>query len=197
MKILFATNNKNKLSEVRSILGDSYDVLSLEDILFYEEIPEPFDTIRQNSEYKAEYFFQKTKLTCIAEDSGLEVESLQGKPSAFSARYAGEDRNDIRNYEKVLKELEGIENRKARFVSIFTYKSSTTCQCFEGEMEGNIALEPKGINGFGYDPIFIPIGGNCTNAELSKEEKNQISHRKKALEKLIDFMLSKNNSDAQ
>ena len=185
------------MSEVRNILGDDYNVLSLEEIQFQEEIPEPFATIRQNSMYKAAYFFQKTQLTCIAEDSGLEVEYLNGKPSAFSARYAGEDRNDIRNYEKVLKELEGVENRKARFVSIFTYKSSTACECFEGEMEGTIAFEPKGINGFGYDPIFIPIGGNYTNAELSKEEKNQISHRKKALTKLIDYMLSKNNSDAK
>jgi XTP/dITP diphosphohydrolase len=186
-KLLFATSNANKLREVREILVNQYEVLSLKDIDWNEEIPEPFDTIRENSIYKANYFFEKMGMDCISEDSGLEVEALDGRPSAYSARYAGESRNDIQNYQKVLAEMQGESNRTARFKSIITYKTDTICETFEGEMLGNIGFEPKGSNGFGYDPIFIPEGKNQTNAELTSEEKNAISHRKKALVKLVDF----------
>jgi XTP/dITP diphosphohydrolase len=126
-------------------------------------------------------------MDCISEDSGLEVEALDGRPSAYSARYAGESRDDIQNYQKVLAEMQGESNRTARFKSIITYKTDTICETFEGEMLGNIGFEPKGSNGFGYDPIFMPEGKNQTNAELTSEEKNAISHRKKALAKLVDF----------
>jgi XTP/dITP diphosphohydrolase len=186
-KLLFATSNANKLREVREILVNQYEVLSLKDIDWNEEIPEPFDTIRENSIYKANYFFEKMGMDCISEDSGLEVEALDGRPSAYSARYAGESRDDIQNYQKVLAEMQGESNRTARFKSIITYKTDTICETFEGEMLGNIGFEPKGSNGFGYDPIFIPEGKNQTNAELTSEEKNAISHRKKALAKLVDF----------
>lgn len=186
-KLLFATSNANKLKEVREILVNQYEVLSLKDIDWNEEIPEPYDTIRENSVYKANYFFEKMGIDCISEDSGLEVEALDGRPSAYSARYAGESRDDIQNYQKVLAEMQGETNRTARFKSIITFKTETICETFEGEMLGRIGFEPKGSNGFGYDPIFMPEGKNQTNAELTSEEKNAISHRKKALAKLVDF----------
>ncbi len=184
-KLIFATSNAKKIQEVRGILGSSYEVLSLADINFEGEIPEPFDTIRENSIHKANFFFEKTNLPCIAEDSGLEVDALDGRPSAYSARYAGEERNDITNYKKVLSELGESENRKARFISIITYKNKEREDVFEGNMEGCIAINPRGENGFGYDPIFIPDGYTKTNAELSPEEKNAISHRRKALDELV------------
>ena len=186
-KLLFATSNANKLKEVREILVNQYEVLSLKDIDWNEEIPEPYDTIRENSVYKANYFFEKMGIDCISEDSGLEVEALDGRPSAYSARYAGESRDDIQNYEKVLAEMQGETNRTARFKSIITYKTVSICETFEGEMLGTIGFEPKGSNGFGYDPIFMHEGKNQTNAELTSEEKNAISHRKKALAKLVAF----------
>ena len=187
-KLIFATSNAKKIQEVRGILGSSYEVLSLADINFEGEIPEPYDTIRENSIYKANFFFEKTNLPCIAEDSGLEVDALDRRPSAYSARYAGEERNDITNYKKVLTELGESENRKARFISIITYKNKEREVVFEGNMEGEIAKSPLGSNGFGYDPIFIPDGYNKTNAELSLEEKNAISHRKKALDELVRYL---------
>ena len=186
-KLLFATSNANKLKEVREILVNQYEVLSLKDIDWNEDIPEPFDTIRENSIYKANYFFEKMGMDCISEDSGLEVEALDGRPSAYSARYAGESRDDIQNYQKVLAEMQGESNRTARFKSIITFKTETICETFEGEMLGTIGFEPKGSNGFGYDPIFMHEGKNQTNAELTSEEKNAISHRKKALAKLVAF----------
>ena len=189
-KFIFATSNAKKIQEVRGILGSSYEVLSLADINFEGEIPEPYDTIRENSIYKANFFFEKTNLPCIAEDSGLEVDALDRRPSAYSARYAGEERNDITNYKKVLTELGESENRKARFISIITYKNKEREVVFEGNMEGEIAKSPLGSNGFGYDPIFIPDGYNKTNAELSLEEKNAISHRKKALDELVRYLRS-------
>jgi len=187
-KLIFATSNAKKIQEVRGILGSSYEVLSLADINFEGEIPEPFDTIRENSIHKANFFFEKTNLPCIAEDSGLEVDALDGRPSAYSARYAGEERNDITNYKKVLSELGESENRKARFISIITYKNKEREDVFEGNMEGCIVMNPRGENGFGYDPIFIPDGYTKTNAELSPEEKNAISHRRKALDELVRYL---------
>jgi XTP/dITP diphosphohydrolase len=187
-KLIFATSNAKKIQEVRGILGSSYEVLSLADINFEGEIPEPYDTIRENSIHKANFFFEKTNLPCIAEDSGLEVDALDGRPSAYSARYAGEERNDITNYKKVLSELGESENRKARFISIITYKNKEREDVFEGNMEGCIAMNPRGENGFGYDPIFIPDGYTKTNAELSPEEKNAISHRRKALDELVRYL---------
>ena len=189
-KLIFATSNAKKIQEVRGILGSSYEVLSLADINFEGEIPEPYDTIRENSIYKANFFFEKTNLPCIAEDSGLEVDALDGRPSAYSARYAGEERNDITNYKKVLTELGESENRKARFISIITYKNKEREDVFEGNMDGCIAMSPRGENGVGYDPIFIPEGFTKTNAELSLEEKNAISHRKKALDELVRYLRS-------
>lgn len=187
-ELLFATSNPNKLKEVREILGSNYTVKSLTDIGWEDEIPEPYDTIKENSVHKAHYFYEKTGLDCISEDSGLEVHALGNKPSAYSARYAGDDKNDAKNIEKILLEMNGVEDRTARFVSIFTYKTSDNCISFEGEMRGTIIDEPRGSGGFGYDPIFLPNDSSKTNAELTSEEKNAISHRKKALKSWIDYM---------
>ena len=186
-KLIFATSNEKKLKEVREIIGDVYEVLSLLDIQFKEEIPEPYNTIRENSIHKANFFYERTGLPCIAEDSGLEVEYLGGKPSAYSARYAGAERDDVKNYKKVLEELGDTNQRKARFVSIITYKNSEFQKVFEGTMIGRISLEPLGNNGFGYDPIFIADGHEKTNAELTTDEKNAISHRRKALDELTKY----------
>lgn len=188
IRILFATNNQNKLREVREILGDAYEVLSLFDIGFKEEIPEPFDTIKENSIHKANFFYKKMNMPCISEDSGLEVEALDNQPSAYSARYAGPERDDQKNLEKVLVELKNAENRNAKFISIFTYRDERVCESFEGIMSGSIIDRPRGMNGFGYDPIFLSEGETRTNAELLPEEKNKISHRKKALMKLIQYL---------
>ncbi len=187
-KLIFATSNEKKIKEVREIIGDLYEVITLKDIQFEGEIPEPFDTIEENSIYKANFFFEKMQLPCIAEDSGLEVEFLGGKPSAYSARYAGEERDDTKNYEKVLVELGNTHQRNARFVSIITFKDAHSQEVFEGCMNGNISRTPRGSNGFGYDPIFIPEGYEKTSAELSSEEKNAISHRRKALDKLMAYI---------
>ena len=189
-ELLFATSNPNKLKEVREILGSNYSVKSLTDIGWEDEIPEPFGTIKENSVHKANYFYKKTGLNCISEDSGLEVHALGNKPSAYSARYAGDDKNDARNIEKILLEMNGVEDRTARFVSIFTYKTGDNCISFEGEMLGTIIENPRGTGGFGYDPIFLPNDSSKTNAELTTEEKNAISHRKKALKSWINYMNS-------
>jgi XTP/dITP diphosphohydrolase len=186
-KLIFATSNEKKIKEVKEMIGDLYEVITLKDIQFEGEIPEPFDTIEENSIYKANFFFEKMQLPCIAEDSGLEVEFLNGRPSAYSARYAGEERNDIKNYEKVLNELGDTKERKARFVSIITFRTSEMQEVFDGQMNGSIAYSPMGSNGFGYDPIFIPDGYVKTNAQLTSDEKNAISHRRKALDKLTRY----------
>jgi len=190
-QILFATSNPNKLREVREILGERYEVLSLEDIHFTEDIPEPFDTIEENSIFKANYFYEKKNIACMAEDSGLEVDALNGRPSAYSARYAGEEKNDRKNLEKLLDEMKGISERNAQFVSVLTYRQRDSIHSFRGEMRGAISESPRGENGFGYDPIFIAERMNRTNAELTPEEKNKISHRKKALAQWIEFLQEK------
>jgi XTP/dITP diphosphohydrolase len=186
-ELLFITSNQNKLREVRSILGDKYRILSLKDIEYDREIPEPYDTILQNSVHKANYFFNEYGVRCISEDSGLVVSALGGKPGAHSAHYAGAERDDEKNISKVLTELKDKSDKEAKFISVFTYKDEHIERSFEGEMRGLIVSEPRGNNGFGYDPIFMPDGLSKTNAELTIEEKNAISHRKKALSLLIDF----------
>lgn len=186
-EIIFITTNENKLKEVRKILGGKYHVLSLKDVEHTEEIPEPFDTIKENSNYKANYFFEEYGVACLAEDSGLEVDYLGNKPGAYSARYAGEPKNDAKNIEKLLSELKNIENRKARFLSVFSYRDENGLETFEGIMNGFISESPIGNNGFGYDPVFIADGQSLTNAEMTLDQKNEISHRKIGLSKFVDF----------
>lgn len=191
MKICFTTNNAHKLQEVKEILGDSIELLSLSDIGFEGDIPETHETLEENSLEKAQYIFQKYRIPVFSDDSGLEVVALNGKPGVHTAHYAG-SRDAVANMSKVLSELEGqTNNREARFRAVITYiDSEGKEQQFEGVVDGQIAPEMSGAEGFGYDPIFIPLGYEKTFAELSSEVKNTISHRKRALEKLVQFLKS-------
>ena len=198
MKIVFATNNAHKLSEIKDILGEGFDVLSLSDIGCHDDIPETADTLEGNALLKAQYIHDHYHINCFADDTGLEVEALNGAPGVFSARYAGGEGHDSEaNMSKLLAELKENNNRKARFRTVIalieceegTTKPKTTC--FEGIVEGHITKERHGSEGFGYDPIFMPDGYDKTFAELGMEIKNHISHRARAVEKLAQFLLHK------
>jgi XTP/dITP diphosphohydrolase len=188
MEIILASNNKHKIEELKQILGTEYTLKSLAEIGCYEEIEEYGTTFHQNSEIKAKYVFDKFGLNAIADDSGLEIEALGGKPGVYSARYAGEPTNHSANIQKVLSELENSTNRSARFVTIITLFLDGQKYFFEGEIKGTITKDLKGSSGFGYDPVFIPDGYTLTFAEMSAELKNSISHRKNALLKMINFL---------
>ena len=194
-KIVFATNNEHKLKEIREILGDRFEIVSLKDIGCDVDIPETGNTLEENAHQKAEYIFDHYHLDCFADDTGLEVEALNGAPGVHSARYAeGTDHNSEANMAKLLKELEGKENRKARFRTVISLiqMEGDNPRCsreyrFEGIVEGKIAEEKSGNAGFGYDPIFIPEGFDKSFADLGEEIKNSISHRARAVEKLANF----------
>lgn len=189
-KIVFATNNKNKLAEVRAILGDSYEVLSLEDIGCNEDIPETGTTLKENAWQKASYIYNRYKMECFADDTGLEVEALNGEPGVYSARYAGGEGHDSEaNMAKLLKNLEGIDNRKARFCTVICLITNDHPVVYlEGIVNGEIIKQRRGGTGFGYDPIFEPEGYNKTFAELGSEVKNKISHRARAVAKLAEHL---------
>jgi XTP/dITP diphosphohydrolase len=189
MKLIFATHNSNKAFEIQKLLPKDYQVLSLEDIDFHEEIPENESTIEANSAFKAQFIFNKFHLYCFADDTGLEIEALNGRPGVHSARYAGEDKNSDANINRVIEELTDIENRKARFKTIITLIIGREQHIFEGIVNGRIIDEKRGINGFGYDPIFIPENETRTFAEMDLREKNKFSHRARALEKMIAFLM--------
>lgn len=202
MKIVFATNNKNKLSEIREILGTSMEVLSLSDIGCHDDIPETADTLEGNAMQKAEYIHDKYGLSCFADDTGLEVDALGGEPGVYSARYAGGEGHDSdANMTKLLARLGDNDNRKARFRTAIalilsnahgggTHEPQTDRKLFEGIVEGTIIRERRGGEGFGYDPIFMPEGYDKTFAELGHEVKNKISHRAKAVKKLVEYLLN-------
>lgn len=183
-----ATANPNKIKEIQSKLGNNYQFLSLEDIGCLEEVPETSDTIEGNALQKARYVYEKYKQDCFSEDTGLEVEALNGAPGVYSARYAGKEKSAEANMEKVLKELEGIENRSARFKTIIALILDGQEYLFEGIVEGKILQEKKGKDGFGYDPIFMPENYDQSYAEMSLEEKNKMSHRAQAVDKLKVFL---------
>lgn len=188
MEIVFATANHNKLIEAQRILGDDLTLLTPADLGWDEDIPETHPTLRENSVEKARFVWEKFHKPCFADDSGLEVDALNGAPGAFSARYAGEPKNPINNVIKLLKELENVpdDKRSARFRCVVTYIDSEGEQhIFEGTCEGNITRKTSGIEGFGYDPVFMPVNMTQTMAEISIAEKNLISHRGKAMEKLL------------
>lgn len=205
-KIVFATNNKHKLEEIRSILGEKFEVLSLSDIGCHEDIPETSDTLEGNAMQKAQYVFDKYGYACFADDTGLEVEALGGEPGIYSARYAALDGDDSishdseANMAKLLRKLEGIENRKARFRTVIALITNAPLpfgegmrerlQLFEGIVNGSIIRERRGGEGFGYDPIFQPEGYDKTFAELGNEVKNHISHRARAVQKLANYLKS-------
>lgn len=196
MKIVFATNNQHKLQEIREILGDQFEILSLADIGCHEDIPETGNTLEANAHQKAEYVFDHYHIDCFADDTGLEVDALGGAPGVHSARYAeGTDHNSEANMAKLLRELGDNDNRKARFRTVISLiqmeGGNPVCSReyqFEGVVEGRIDREKHGSEGFGYDPVFIPEGYNKSFAELGEEIKNQISHRARAVKKLAEWL---------
>lgn len=188
MELVFATNNLNKLKEVQEILSDSIKILSLKDINCFDEVDETETTLEGNAKLKADYIIQKYGYNCFADDTGLEVESLDGKPGVYSARFAGEPANAENNMRKLLSELEGKTNRKAQFRTVICLHLENKHFLFEGICKGEILTEKQGEKGFGYDPIFKPEGFNESFATMSSEEKNKISHRGLAIQKLVEFL---------
>ena len=186
--IVFATNNKNKLREIRDIVGSRYNILSLSDINCHEDIPETADTIEGNALLKARFVKEKYGYDCFADDTGLEVEALDNRPGVYSARFAGEECNSEKNIDKLLSELKGIENRKARFRTVIALLKGETEEEIEGVIYGNISHERHGEGGFGYDKVFVPENYDRTFAEMLPEEKNSISHRAKATRLLIEYL---------
>ncbi len=191
-KIVFATNNAHKLDEVRAIIGTEYCVMGLHDIGCDEDIPETSDTLDGNAEIKARFVKEKYGYDCFADDTGLEVEALNGAPGVYSARYAGPGHNSEANMALLLENMKDKENRKARFRTVICLIEGDSMKKFEGIVDGVIIRERRGDNGFGYDPVFVPEGFERTFAELTSEEKNEISHRGLATAKLIDYFHHKN-----
>ena len=190
-KIVFATNNQHKLQEVRAIVGQYFDVLSLRDIECNEEIPENGTTFEENALMKAHYIKDNYGYDCFADDSGLEVVALNNAPGVYSARYAGEPSDSQRNIEKLMREMQDKKERSARFRTSIALLLDGEEKLFDGCIEGDIIDELRGCNGFGYDPLFVPRGYDITFAEMSSEEKNKISHRAIATQKLIEYLLGK------
>ncbi len=188
MKLVFATHNKNKFEEVKALLPDYLELLSLDDIGCNEDIAETAETIEGNAILKADYIRKKYKLNCFADDTGLEVKSLNNEPGIFSARYAGASNNANANMEKLLKNLEGKHDRSARFKTAIALNMEHEEIMFLGICEGEITKKPRGNSGFGYDPIFQPNGFNKTFAEMTLAEKSKIGHRGKAMRQLIDYL---------
>ncbi len=187
-KLVFSTNNEHKLEEVRAKLGKYYQVISLKDLGDDTDVPETGDTLEENAMIKADYLWNTYQLNCFADDTGLEVEALDNAPGVYSARYAGEHKSSEDNVAKLLKELEGKENRRARFRTVIALIMGGKRYLFEGKIEGVITTAPKGTSGFGYDPVFQADGYDKTFAELTLEDKNNISHRAKAVEQLVLFL---------
>lgn len=203
MKIVFATNNQHKLQEIRDILGSEFEIVSLKDIGCDVDIPETGNTLEENAMQKAQYVYDHYNLSCFADDTGLEVEALNGEPGVHSARYAeGTDHDSEANMAKLLRNLEGKDNRKARFRTVIALiQKQDVCPCgctsikkvnrFEGIVDGSIATEKHGSAGFGYDPIFVPEGYDKSFAELGESIKNGISHRARAVAKLVEYLKQK------
>jgi len=188
MKLVFATNNKHKLHEIQHLLGDSIELLSLNDIGCLEDIPENQPTIEGNAAEKSFYVYNKYGYNCFADDTGLEIEALNGEPGVFSARYAGDEKDPQKNIELVLQKLNKIKNRKARFKTVISLVINGREMQFEGIVDGEILEERKGETGFGYDPIFKPVESTLSFAEMPLSEKNKISHRGRATQKLIEYL---------
>lgn len=188
-KLVFATNNAHKLEEIRAILGDKVEILSLNDIDCHADIPETADTLQGNAALKAQYIYENYGLDCFADDTGLEVEALNGAPGIYSARYAGGEGHDSEaNMKKLLSEMQDKDNRKARFRTVICLIEGGKEHFFEGIVNGSIIRERKGGAGFGYDPVFMPDGYSETFAEMGNDEKNKISHRAMAVQKLCEYI---------
>ena len=188
MKLVFATNNKHKLQEVRDIVGDRVEVLSLADIGCYDDIPETADTLQGNALIKARHIYEKYGFDCFADDTGLEVEAIDGAPGVYSARYAGEECDSEANMRKLLENLTGKTNRNAQFRTVIALIINGEEMLFNGIVKGTIATEKKGDSGFGYDPVFVPEGYSESFAQMSGEMKNSMSHRFRATQQLADFL---------
>lgn len=188
-RLIFATNNAGKLKEMRALLGSAFEILSLAEAGIQTEIPEDHDTFEENALQKAQFIFERTQTPVFADDSGLEVEALNGRPGVFSARYAGEHCTPQDNIDKLLKELKGAENRRAHFVTtVALVVSNGEHRFFHGKCDGEITCEVHGEDGFGYDPVFRPAGYKLTFAEMPAAQKNRISHRAEAVQKLVTFL---------
>ena len=188
MEIVFATSNPNKIEEINGLLPSSIRIIGLKDIGCTEDIPETPDTIEGNAIQKAQYVYDKYGINCFAEDTGLEIKALDGAPGVYSARYAGPQRNADDNMAKVLTEMKEASDRSARFKTVIALIKDGNLTCFEGIVDGHIIERKKGEGGFGYDPIFKPVGYDQTFGELSAAEKNKISHRARATQKLIHYL---------
>nr|WP_188406868.1 non-canonical purine NTP diphosphatase [Psychroflexus salis] len=190
MEIVFATHNLNKLKEVQDMVPSNIKILGLNDINCHEEIIEDGSTLTENAQIKADFVFENYGMSCFADDTGLEVEALQGEPGVFSARYAGEEKNSEANMQKILNNLVGKSNRKAHFKTIICYKTPTENLFFEGLCKGEILTEKQGEKGFGYDPIFKPDESELSFAEMLSTKKNEISHRGRAFAKFYEYLKS-------
>ncbi|MFK7904989.1 MAG: non-canonical purine NTP diphosphatase [Chitinophagales bacterium] len=188
MRLIFATNNAHKVSEVKKVIGDKFEVISLKEFGFTDDIPEPHDTLEENAYEKSSVIHQKFDVNCFSEDTGLEVMALNGEPGVKSARYAGEKCLASDNIKLLLRKLEGIENRQAQFRTVVSLILEGKEYQFEGIAKGKITHSQTGEKGFGYDPIFVPENFDRTFAEMNAAEKNEISHRGKAIEKLVKFL---------
>lgn len=188
MKLVFATNNRHKLDEVRAIVGDRVEVLSLNDIGCHDDIPETADTLQGNALIKARYIYEKFGVDCFADDTGLEVEALDGAPGVFSARYAGEECDSEANMQKLLQNLTGKSNRNAQFRTVIALIIKGEEKLFNGIVKGTITEEKRGDSGFGYDPVFVPEGFSESFAQMSGDMKNSISHRYRATRELSNYL---------
>lgn len=188
MKLVFATNNQHKLDELQTILSNNIQLVSLKDINVTEDIPETQETLEGNASQKAHYIYEKFGLNCFADDTGLEINALNGAPGVYSARYAGPQREALDNMKKVLKEMHEINERSARFRTVISLIIDGKEAQFEGIVDGEITKERSGAEGFGYDPIFKPTGYQQTFAEMDINEKNKISHRARAVQKLVEYL---------
>ncbi len=195
--IIFATNNLHKIQEIKKIVPPDFNIITLAEAGINEDIPEPYDTLEENASAKSSYIHQHTQQNCFSEDTGLEVTALNGEPGVKSARYAGESRNFNDNVNKLLRHLQGKTDRSARFRTVISLIWNKEEYYFEGICEGNINSAPRGNLGFGYDPVFVPGGSHTTFAEMSLDEKNLYSHRRKATDKLLAFLKEKSNSQPQ
>ena len=193
MKIVFATNNAHKLDEVRQVVGEKFEIVSLRECGIVEDIPENEPTLEGNALAKARYIYERTGFNCFADDTGLEVDALGGEPGVRSARYATDGHDDEANKRLLLERLLGEENRAAQFRTAVALILGGKEYLFEGIVRGEIALEQHGEGGFGYDPLFFPEGGDLTFAQMSSEEKNAISHRGRAVRKLAEFLQQMGN----
>lgn len=188
MKLIFATNNQHKVDEIRHVIGQKFELMTMKEAGIDMDIPEPHDTIAANATEKSTTIYQITGIDCFSEDTGLEIDSLNGEPGVKSARYAGEEKSFQKNIDKVLSNLKGVKNRNARFRTVISLIIDGQETLFEGICPGQIISEQKGSHGFGYDPIFVPDGSDRTFGEMELKEKELYSHRAKATEKLVAFL---------